>query len=212
MTIMLSYGAIGNAMIGVVDNEQYEGEQFARFVAQERTFSGVDFTACLFDHCAFIECTFYRCAFTDCRFRSCDLSLTKVHGSRFTDVRFAASKLVGIDWTKAGDAVISKLFLSVHFDDCLLSYASFFGLTLPRARFVGCTAREVDFREADLTEADCTGTDFSGSKFHHTNLTKADFRRATDYTIDPTANTIAKARFALPEAVALLSGFDIVIE
>jgi fluoroquinolone resistance protein len=212
MTIMLSYGAIGNAMIGVVDNEQYEGEQFARFVAQERTFSGVDFTACLFDHCAFIECTFYRCAFTDCRFRSCDLSLTKVHGSRFTDVRFAASKLVGIDWTKAGDAVISKLFLSIHFDDCLLSYASFFGLTLPRARFVGCTAREVDFREADLTEADCTGTDFSGSKFHHTNLTKADFRRATDYTIDPTANTIAKARFALPEAVALLSGFDIVIE
>jgi fluoroquinolone resistance protein len=212
MTIMLSYGAIGNAMIGVVDNEQYEGEQFARFVAQERTFSGVDFTACLFDHCAFIECMFYRCAFTDCRFRSCDLSLTKVHGSRFTDVRFAASKLVGIDWTKAGDAVISKLFLSVHFDDCLLSYASFFGLTLPRARFVGCTAREVDFREADLTEADCTGTDFSGSKFHHTNLTKADFRRATDYTIDPTANTIAKARFALPEAVALLSGFDIVIE
>jgi fluoroquinolone resistance protein len=212
MTIMLSYGAIGNAMIGIVDNEQYEGEQFARFVAQERTFSGVDFTACLFDHCAFIECMFYRCAFTDCRFRSCDLSLTKVHGSRFTDVRFAASKLVGIDWTKAGDAVISKLFLSVHFDDCLLSYASFFGLTLPRARFVGCTAREVDFREADLTEADCTGTDFSGSKFHHTNLTKADFRRATDYTIDPTANTIAKARFALPEAVALLSGFDIVIE
>jgi fluoroquinolone resistance protein len=196
----------------IVDDQQYEGEQFARLVAQERTFSGVDFTECVFDHCAFTECTFYRCSFTECHFRACDLSLAKVRGSRFTDVRFAASKLVGIDWTKAGDAVISKLFLSVHFDDCLLSYASFFGLTLPRARFVGCTAREVDFREADLTAADCTGTDFSGSKFHHTNLTKADFRRATDYTIDPTANTIAKARFALPEAVALLSGFDIDIE
>lgn len=199
-------------MTSIEDDQQYEGEQVARFVAQERRFSGVDFTACVFDHCAFTECTFYRCSFTDCQFRACDLSLAKVHGSRFTDVRFAASKLVGIDWTKAGDAVISKLFLSVHFDDCLLSYASFYGLTLPRARFVGCTAREVDFRSTDLTEADCTGTDFGGSKFHHTNLTKADFRRATANTIDPTANTITKARFSLPEAVALLSGFDIVIE
>jgi fluoroquinolone resistance protein len=199
-------------MTSIEDDQQYEGKQFVRFVAQERTFSGVDFTACVFDHCAFTECTFYRCSFTDCQFRACDLSLAKVHGSRFTDVRFAASKLVGIDWTKAGDAVISKLFLSVYFDDCLLSYASFFGLTLQRARFVSCTARGIDFRSADLSEADCTGTDFGGSKFHHTNLTKADFRRATDYTIDPTANTIAKARFSLPEAVALLSGFDIVIE
>jgi len=199
-------------MTTIRDGEPYEGEQFTRLVVQGRTFSGVDFSACVFDHCAFTECTFYRCSFTECRFRACDLSLAKVHGSRFTDVHFAASKLVGIDWTKAGDAVISKLFLSVHFDQCLLSYAAFFGLTVPRSRFVGCIAREVDFREADLTEADCTGTDFTGSKFHHTNLTKADLRRATGYTIDPTANTIAKARFSLPEAVALLSGFDIVIE
>ncbi|MGI8855092.1 MAG: pentapeptide repeat-containing protein [Thermomicrobiales bacterium] len=199
-------------MTAIIDDAHYEGEQFTRLIVQERVFSGIDFSACIFDHCVFSECTFYRCSFTECRFRACDLSLAKVHGSRFTDVGFAASKLVGIDWTKAGDAVISKLFLSVHFDDCLLSYVSFFGLTLPRSRFVGCIAREVDFRDADLTEADCTGTDFSGSKFHHTNLTKADFRRATDYTIDPTANTISKARFALPEAVSLLSGFDIVIE
>lgn len=117
----------------------------------------------IIDHCTFTECTFSRCTFTDCRFRACDLSLAKVHGSRFIDVRFEASKLVGIDWTKAGDAVISKLFLSVPFDDCLLSYAIFFGLTLPRSRFVRCIARE-------------------------------------------------KARFSLPDAVALLSGFDIVIE
>jgi fluoroquinolone resistance protein len=117
-----------------------------------------------------------------------------------------------VDWTKAGDAVISKLFLSVHFDDCLLNYAAFFGLTLRRSRFAGCIAREVDFREADLTEAVCTRTDFTGSKFHHTNLTKADFRHATAYTINPATNTVTKARFSLPEAVSLLNGFDIVIE
>lgn len=194
------------------DHEQYEGQRFTRFIAQERHFSGVDFADCVFDHCAFTECVFSHCSFTDCHFEGCDLSLASVPGSRFTDVRFASAKLLGVDWTKAGAAAISRLFLSVRFDDCLLNYATFFGLSLPRSRFVGCIAREADFREADLTEAICTGTDFTGSKFHHTNLTKADFRRATGYAIDPTANMIAKARFSLPEAVALLSGFDILIE
>lgn len=196
----------------IVDDRHYEGETFTRLTEHERTFSAVDFTGCVFDHCALTECAFYRCAFMECRFRHCDLSLARVSGTRFTDVRFEACKLVGVDWTKAGSAVISKLLLSIGFEDCLLSYATFFGLTLRQSRFVGCIARETDFREADMTEAVCTKTDFIGSKFHHTNLTKADFRQATGYTINPTANTIAKARFSLPEAVSLLSGFDIVIE
>ncbi len=199
-------------MTAIEDGQQYEGETFTAFAAPMHTFTRTDFIACVFDRCVFTESAFSHCSFTDCRFTGCDLSLARVDGSRFTDTRFHASKLLGIDWTKAGDAVISKLFLSVHFDDCLLNYATFFGLTLRRGRFVGCVAREVDFREADLTETLCTTTDFTGSKFHHTNLTKADFRGATNYAINPATNTVMKARFSLPEAVSLLSGFDIVIE
>ncbi|MHB8646313.1 MAG: pentapeptide repeat-containing protein [Thermomicrobiales bacterium] len=199
-------------MIAIEDEQQYEGQTFTALAAPERTYTRVDFTGCIFDRCVFTEGAFAHCAFTDCRFTGCDLSLARVPGSRFTDVRFAASKLLGVDWTKAGDAVISKLFLSIHFDDCLLNYATLFGLTLRKARLVGCIAREVDFREADLTEAVCTATDFTGSKFHHTNLTRGDFRHATGYAINPATNTVTKARFSLPEAVSLLSGFDIVIE
>lgn len=199
-------------MTAIEDGQQYEGELFTALAAPAQTFTRADFAACHFDRCIFAESVFSHCAFTDCHFTGCDLSLARVPGSRFTDVRFASSKLLGVDWAAAGDAVISKLFLSVHFDDCLLNYASFFGLTLRRGRFVGCIAREVDFREADLTEASCTRTDFADSKFHHTNLTKADFRRATNYAINPATNTVTKARFSLPEAVSLLSGFDIVIE
>ena len=199
-------------MTAIEDGQQYEGMTFTAEVMPGQTFTRTDFIACLFDRCVFTGGTFSHCSFTDCRFTGCDLSLARVPGSRFTDTRFHASKLLGVDWTKAGDAVISKLFLSVHFDDCLLNYATFFGLTLRRGRFAGCIAREVDFREADLTEANCTTTDFAGSKFHHTNLTKADFRHATDYTINPATNTVTKAHFSLPEAVSLLSGFDIIIE
>ncbi len=199
-------------MTAIEDEQHYESQTFTAVTASVQTFSGVDFTGCVFDRCVFTECAFSHCSFADCRFTGCDLSLARVPGSRFTDTRFHTSKLLGVDWTKAGDAVISKLFLSVHFDDCLLNYATFFGLTLRRGRFVGCIAYEVDFRDADLTEAVCTRTDFTGSKFHHTNLTKADFRHATGYAINPATNTVTKARFSLPEAVSLLSGFDIVIE
>ncbi len=199
-------------MTAIEDGQHYESQTFTAVTGSVQTFSGVDFTGCVFDRCVFTECAFSHCSFADCRFTGCDLSLARVPGSRFTDTRFHASKLLGVDWTKAGDAVISKLFLSVHFDDCLLNYATFFGLTLRRGRFVGCIAHEVDFRDADLTEAVCTRTDFTGSKFHHTNLTKADFRHATGYAINPATNTVTKARFSLPEAVSLLSGFDIVIE
>lgn len=200
------------AIIEIEDGQQYEGVTFTALAAPAQTLVGIDFVGCIFDRCTFAEGAFSHCSFTDCRFTGCDLSLARVPGSRFTDTLFHSSKLLGVDWTKAGDAVISKLFLSVHFDDCLLNYATFFGLALRRGRFVGCIAREVDFREADLTEAVCTKSDFTDSKFHHTNLTKADFRHATGYAINPATNRVTKARFSLPEAVALLSGFDIVIE
>src|SRR3954451_15860039 len=118
----------GAAVTAIEDEHSYENTQFTRLDMQGQQFSGVDFTGCDFDHCLLSECRFSHCTFTACRFRACDLSLATVHGSRFTDVRFEESKLVGIDWTKAGEAVISKLFLSIDFDACLLSYASFFGL------------------------------------------------------------------------------------
>ncbi len=206
---MVETGAVASE---ISDGEQYENARFVRLTEHERAFSGVDFVGCVFDHCAFTECRFSHCSFTECQFAHCDLSLLHVPGARFTDTRFHSSKLLGIDWTKAGSAVISKLFLSISFEECLLNYATFFGLALRRSRFVGCVARDVDFRDADLTGAICTGTDFTGSKFHHTILTKADLRQATGYTIDPTANTITKARFSLPEAISLLSAFDIGIE
>lgn len=196
----------------IEDEQQYDGVTIMAVVAPTQTITRADFIACQFERCVFTEAAFAHCSFTDCRFTGCDLSLARVPGSRFTDTRFHSSKLLGVDWTKAGDAVISKLFLSVHFDDCLLNYATFFGLTLRRGRFTGCIAREVDFREADLTETVCTKSDFTGSKFHHTNLTKADFRHASGYAINPATNTLTKARFSLPEAISLLNGFDIVIE
>ena len=53
--------------------------------------------------------------------------------------------------------------------------------------------------------------DLSGTIFHGCDLSKADFSKAIRYDIDPQANKIKKAKFSLPEAAALLRGFDITI-
>jgi len=191
---------------------QYTDQVFSGLNEHEATFEGLDLTGCTFDACAFSRCTFYRCVFVDCTFRGCDLSLLKVPNSRFAEVRFSASKLIGVDWTVAGDNTTTKLSFSVGFEDCVLDYSSFFGLSLRGVLLTRCSAKDVDFSEADLGRADCRGTDFTGSKFLHTDLSRADFRAARSYAIDPTANTVKQARFSLPEAVSLLRAFDVKVE
>lgn len=98
------------------------------------------------------------------------------------------------------------------FEECVLDYATFFGLDLREARFTGCSAKEVDFAEARMTGVDCSGTDFTRATFAHTDLARSDFRGARNYRISPTANTVKKAHFSLPDALALLAEFDVKVE
>ena len=72
-----------------------------------------------------------------------------------------------------------------------------------------CQAHDVDFREADLSKASFSFSDLANSMFVNSNLTTADFSYAYNYSIDIKTNKIAKAKFMLPEANALLHGLDI---
>ena len=191
---------------------EYTGQTFTRLAGREQRISEVEFSECVFDACDFGAATFYRCTFLDCRFTTCDLGLASVPNSRFTDVQFTGCKLLGVDWTQAGDGATSLLPLALRFTDCTLNFATFFGLPLKGLTLTRCTAHEVDFTEADLTGADLRGSDFARSKFARTNLTRADLRGALNYAIDPTITTVKKAKFSLPEAVALLRVFGVVVE
>lgn len=178
-----------------------EGQELYRTVFQE----------CRFSHASLREAKFHYCAFEECTFDECDLSLVDVQGSAFRDTTFTNCKLLGVNWAAAaqGGSVLKRPF---SFHGCDLSYATFIGLALPGLRLVECTAREADFSDADLSGADFRRTLFDGSRFHNSNLTKADFRGATGYTIDVTGSKISQARFSLPEAMALLTGLDIRLE
>lgn len=199
-------------MASFEDGRAYQKQKFVKLAEQAVRFSSIEFSDCEFSGCSFSRCSFYRCRFSNCRFRNCDLGVIEVPNSRFVDVAFSDCRVTGVDWTRAGDVTDSRLPLSISFERCVIDYSTFFGLQLKGSRLAECTVHEADFSEADLSEADCRKSDFTGSKFLHTNLTKADFTLATNYSINPAANIVKKARFSLPEAVSLLNGFDVVIE
>lgn len=190
--------------------KEYNKEIFTKLHEEKSIFSKIEFYDCTFTSCYFLECTFEKCIFTNCTFENCDISAIKVFNSKFVDVVFKDSKVIGVDWTKAG-GLGSKLPLSLQFFNTIINYSSFYGLTLPHFVLTKSTAREVDFGSAKMSEANMQGTDFTESKFHNCYLYKADFQGATNYLIDPSANYVKKAKFSLPEAISLLRGFEVEI-
>ena len=181
-------------------NQDYTGAQFSFKEIDEVTFT----------RCNFANAVFNECQFRNCRFVHCDLSRVQMRHSRFEDVQFENCQMVGINWTEASWQK-GGFFRLIDFDDCTLNYSTFFGLKLPKMKMLKCMAREVDFGEADLSESVFTDTDFSGAIFMRTNLTKADLSGARNYLINPQHNTLKKTKFALPEALNLLHGLDIIL-
>ncbi|MCJ8155237.1 pentapeptide repeat-containing protein [Chryseobacterium sp. SSA4.19] len=71
---------------------------------------------------------------------------------------------------------------------------------------------EVDFSECDLSNASFGYCDLSGAIFDKTNLEKADFRMAVNYSIEPAQNRLKKAKFSLSEVHGLLSHLGVEID
>jgi fluoroquinolone resistance protein len=135
-----------------------------------------------------------------------------VPNCRFNDVEFTRSKLIGIDWTTTDSSGVNRALFSVSFEDCVLDYCSFYGLTVAKTKLTRCSAIGVELSEADLRETDCSGTDFAQARFSRANLERANFVGALNYGIDPLDCRIKGARFSLPEAALLLTSLGVVIE
>ena len=118
-----------------------------------------------------------RCKFVDCTFVASDLSNATLKNCVFRGVRFEHSKLIGINWTDA------ETVMHLEFRQCQLSFGNFEGLDLRKSIFEDCIAREVEFARANLMTVNAQRTDSRGANFQGSNLTKADFRGAQEYSI-----------------------------
>ncbi len=171
-------------------------------------FQGIEFDACTFVNCDFSETVFEKCRFIDCEFEKCNLSLVKLNYSRFSDVVFKNSKIIGVDWTKVAWPNIS-VASPIQFFQCIINDSSFFGLSLTEITLEECKAHEVDFREGDFRDGVFDYTDFTNSLFSNTNLSSASFAESTNYDIDINVNKIKNAKFSRHEAIRLLASLDI---
>lgn len=117
-------------------------------------------------------------------------------------------KLIGVNWAVV-NLEVGKIHPPFRFEGCKLDHSTFIGLQLTEIQIKDCSAIDVDFREANLSKADLSGTDFSDSLFLDTDLSGADLRTARNYHIPPKQNQLRRAKFTLPEALALLYALEI---
>lgn len=191
-------------------NKEYVDQIFDDLEFESGELSGTLFTDVRFRGCSFSETAFRDCRFNNCLFDDCELSLLKVEGSHFRDVRFDRCRLLGVDWTAAAWPRL-HLAAPISFRECVTDYSTFIGLALPKISFRDCRATDVAFSDSDLTEADFRGAILTKSRFDGANLTRANLEGATEYTIDLTSTNIRQARFSFPEAISLLYSLDIVL-
>lgn len=192
-------------------SELTEGSFFKEYHLANQQFNDIqlhekEFYKCTFESCDFSKAVLTQCRFENCTFNKCDLSLAKLKGAEFIDVSFTGSKLIGIDWAET--LSISGL----KFNQCRLDHSVFYSVEMRFTSFEECVLKGADFERANLTKAVFTLSDLEGCKFRETNLTSADFTGAINYSINPNLNKIRKAVFSLPDALALLNCFDIVIK
>lgn len=185
----------------------YESETFTDVDFTERPIRNWEFYKCRFDRCVFSNNDLSNTTFEDCTFDGCDFTMVTVKNTGFRNAVFTASKLLGINFS-----VCSKLMFSFKFEKCYLDYSIFFGRNMKKTHFVECSLKEADFSEADLSGCTFVNTDLTLTRFSNTNLEKADFRSASNFSIEPEFNKMKKAKFNLFQLEGLLHKYQLDID
>ena len=181
-----------------------ENKVFEKISFKEHILVKGVYEECTFKNCNFNSVDLSGITFRTCLFNNCDCSLTKLKNTILQDVRFVNSKLLGIQFNEC-----NGFLLRLYFENCMLKLSVFYKLKLKNTVFTNCNLQEADFSEADMAGAAFENCDLLLATFMHTNLEKADFRSASNYSINPELNRIRNARFSIPGVTGLLTTYDI---
>jgi uncharacterized protein YjbI with pentapeptide repeats len=192
----------------IEDESQFYMKKFSELKMSNRTLTGSTFEECDFKSCDFSGVTLVKCKFVNCGFVDCNLGNVKVPESKFRNVSFNQSKVIGVEWNKATWPAFPQ-FPHLQFHQCVVSNSSFYGLNLAGLVLVDCAAHEVDFREGNFSRGNFSHSDLARSLFSKTCLAEADFTDALNYDVDVRDNEIRWSKFSRIQAVRLLYSFDI---
>lgn len=163
-----------------------------------------------FEYCEFINCVFPDLSnyiFRDCIFKGCNFSNMKTYQSVIQNCTFKDSKLLGLSFAAARD-----FSFEVHFENCILDYASFDKKNLNQSSFKNCKMHGVNLTQSNLSKCSFSNCDFFEALFSGTNLSGVDLRNSFNFLIDPDENKIKKAKFSLQGLPGLLYRHEIIVE
>ena len=165
-----------------------------------------------YENCSYINCNFSgsdlsNVTFRECLFTDCDLSLAQMKNTVFSDVQFLNCKLLGLHFDNCDD-----LFLSVDFENCILELSVFYKILLKRTRFKDCNLSGADFTETNLSHSLFLNCNLKNTIFERSILEHVDFTSSFNFSINPEANKISKAKFSKENLIGLLDKYQIVLK
>jgi fluoroquinolone resistance protein len=190
-----------------MDLEYAENQIFKSQDYTENELAFGEYENCIFSSCIFANTDFSHFVFIDCVFDSCDLSMVKLKETAFKDVKFKNSKLLGLRFDDCND-----FLLAVNFENCDLSYSSFYKLTIKSTLFDHCKLEDVDFSEANISNSSFYNTNLLGTTFSNTIIEGADFRSAEHFNIDLDVNKVKNAKFSPYNVHGLLTKYKVIVD
>lgn len=186
----------------VVADEEFVSKNFT-----VQPFDKAEYENCVFTACSFAGISLKQVIFIDCEFHECDFSGTDINQTAFRNTFFSKCKMLGLHFEYC-----NAFLLECHFKSSQLDLSSFYGLKLVGFSFGDCSLKEADFSEADCTGVAFDNCDLEGAIFDRTICSKADFRSAHNFIINPKTNSIDKAKFSLQGLPGLLTEYNLSIE
>jgi uncharacterized protein YjbI with pentapeptide repeats len=165
-----------------------------------------EFESCTFINCNFSSCHFIAVTFIECHFKNCDLSQCAVNHVGLRTVYFTDCKIEGVNF-----AMCDQFIFEINFENCLLDFSKFYGLSLKGTQFIGCSLVANDFMGSTLTNVAFQNCDLYKTVFDKAIANKVDFRTSYNYTINPSKTKLNKSHFSLDEVKGLLIKHDIII-
>ncbi|WP_264557981.1 pentapeptide repeat-containing protein [Flavobacterium sp. N1718] len=102
-----------------------------------------------------------------------------------------------------------KLIFEVHFTDCILDFAKFYGLRMNAATFTRCSLVAVDFMACDLQNVVFDQCDLYRAEFEKADARRCDFSSSRNYTLHPGRTKVQRALFSRNGLAGLVSGFGV---
>lgn len=168
--------------------------------------AGADVGGCTFTALEMTDGSLRGARLTDCRFERCEMTLVDLTDATLHDVTFVACRLRAVGF---GATARDPVGLSVRFDECDLSLASFDDIDLRALAFEGGVAREARFVRVDLRGVVLRGVDLTGAEFSACDLRDADMRGSSGYVLSVCDNRVRGLRIDLADVAGLLAGVGV---